>query len=172
MDTQNMLLYFRKDNYPLMMCQAAFIANTTLGHVLSFNTLRPWQNGRLFAADIFKCIFLKMIEFRFHWSHWQESGIGSGNGLAPNTPLPEPMMSRLQWFILITNQKSHRSVYEYITINTHIISGTISRDSVTSSTMCFAILVREIHRWSMDPPTKGGKLFQVMASSYHPTMNL
>ena len=36
-----------------------------------FNTLRPRQNGRHFADDIFKCIFLyEMYEFRlkFHWS--------------------------------------------------------------------------------------------------------
>ena len=41
----------------------------TLVH--QFNTLRPRQDGRHFADDIFKCIFLmKMLEFRllFHWS--------------------------------------------------------------------------------------------------------
>ena len=35
------------------------------------NTLRPGQNGRHFADDMFKCIFwMKMFEFRlkFHWS--------------------------------------------------------------------------------------------------------
>ena len=37
----------------------------------TFNTLRPRQNGRHFADDIFKCIFLtKMFEFqlKFHSS--------------------------------------------------------------------------------------------------------
>ena len=29
-----------------------------MGFFLSFNTLRPRQNGRHFAYDIFKCIFL------------------------------------------------------------------------------------------------------------------
>ena len=38
---------------------------------VQINTLRPRQNGRHFADDIFKCIFLmKMFEFRlkFQWS--------------------------------------------------------------------------------------------------------
>ena len=41
-----------------------FMENTCI------NTLRPGPNGRHFADDVFKCIFLKMCElrFRFHLS--------------------------------------------------------------------------------------------------------
>ena len=56
------------------------------------NTLRPRQNGRRFADDIFKCIFLnEMFEFRlkFHWSLFLRDRLtifhlGSDNGLAPS----------------------------------------------------------------------------------------
>ena len=55
------------------------------------NTLRPRQNGRHFADDTFKRIFLmKMLEFWLNFtevcsqrSNKQYSSIGSGNGLAP-----------------------------------------------------------------------------------------
>ena len=35
--------------------------------VITFNTLRPGQNGRRFADDVFKCIFLNG-GLKFHWS--------------------------------------------------------------------------------------------------------
>ena len=60
---------------------------------ISLNKLRPRQNGRHFADDNSKCIFLNenvyisikisMIFFSYG-SNWQHSIIGSDNGLAPN----------------------------------------------------------------------------------------
>ena len=59
---------------------------------LFFNTLRPRQNQRHFADDIFKLIFLDEycgIWFEFHWhlfptTQLQQASIGSDNGLAPD----------------------------------------------------------------------------------------
>ena len=58
------------------------------------NILRPWQNGRHFADDIFKCIFMNEnvwiaigISLKFVTRglevNSQYSSIGSDNGLAP-----------------------------------------------------------------------------------------
>ena len=52
------------------------------------NTLRPIQNGRHFAHDIFRCVFLNVFWFTFHWNvflrvHCQYAIIGS-DSLAPN----------------------------------------------------------------------------------------
>ena len=58
---------------------------------LALNTLRSRQNGRRFADDTFKCIFLNENEFRlrFHWTlflrvqltiiqHWFRKWLGAG----------------------------------------------------------------------------------------------
>ena len=44
----------------------------------TINTLRPKQNVRHFADDIFRCILFNK------WYNWQYISIGSGNGLALN----------------------------------------------------------------------------------------
>ena len=62
-------------------------------HPSYFNTLRPRQNGRHFADDIFKCIFserkrlnsyLNFTEVCSQGSNQQYASIGSDNGLAPS----------------------------------------------------------------------------------------
>ena len=56
------------------------------------NTLRPRQNDRHFADDVFKCIFLNENIWFFYYnftevssygSDWKQVSIGSGNNLAP-----------------------------------------------------------------------------------------
>ena len=56
-------------------------------------TLRHRQNGRYFTDDTFKCILMKILEFRlnFHLSFFSSSNqqyysIGSDNGLPPGRP--------------------------------------------------------------------------------------
>ena len=58
-----------------------------------FNTLRPRQDGRHFADDILKCIFLNedvwianeiSLKFVPKGPNWQYSSIGLDNGLAPS----------------------------------------------------------------------------------------
>ena len=59
-----------------------------------FNTSRPRQNGRRFADDVFKCIFLNENEWTLIeiWLKFVPKGtignmstfFGSGNGLAPS----------------------------------------------------------------------------------------
>ena len=77
-----------------------------LGHPFTLNTLRQRQNGRHFADDIFKCIFLNFvprgpinnIPSLVQIMAWRRPG---------DKPLSEPMMvcllthlcvTRLQWF--------------------------------------------------------------------------
>ena len=82
-------------------CSRSFI--TIRLSTTGINTLRPRQNGRHFADDVFKCIFLnEMCEFclRFHWSPK-----GPINNIPPlvqvmawrrpgDKPLSEPMVVR------------------------------------------------------------------------------
>ena len=41
----------------LSLCYIFFVV-VVYDSLFSFNTLKPWQNGRRFADDMFKCIFL------------------------------------------------------------------------------------------------------------------
>ena len=54
---------------------------------ISINTLKPRQNGRHFADDIFKCIFLDenvWIPIKLHRRvQLKHSSTGSDNGLTP-----------------------------------------------------------------------------------------
>ena len=55
------------------------------------NSSPPGQDGRLFADDIFICIFVNekfcnliKISLKSYESTWQYVGIGLGNGFAPD----------------------------------------------------------------------------------------
>ena len=78
------------------------------------NTLRPWQNGRHFSDDIFKCIFLNenvwisnkiSLKFLFnnnipalvHQMAWHLPG---------DKPLSEPMLTQLLMHICSTRERS------------------------------------------------------------------
>ena len=74
--------------------------------VVDLNTLRPRQNGCLFADDVYKYILLNenvwiSIKISVKFAPKDPLGldklnnIGSGNGLVPsgNKPLPEPMLT-------------------------------------------------------------------------------
>ena len=74
-----------------------------------FNTLRPRQNGRHFADDIFKCIFLNQISLKFvpkdpinnipalvQTMAWRRPG---------NKPLSEPMLVSLLTNICVTRPR-------------------------------------------------------------------
>ena len=94
---------------PLPFLQIGLSSNTLLG----FNTLRPRQNGRHFADDIFQCIFLNenawislKISLKFvpkgpinnnpafvQIMAWRRSG---------DKPLSEPMMVSLMTHICVT----------------------------------------------------------------------
>ena len=81
---------------------------TMWGTSFRFNTRKPRQNTRQFANDILKFIFLckiSCISTRILLKHVQLSGIGSDNGLAPNSdkPLSEPMMAYL-WTHICDNR--------------------------------------------------------------------
>ena len=104
-----------------------------------FNKLRPSQNGRHLADDIFKHAFSfkKMHEFRlrFHWSlflrfeiiifqHWFRWWLGTGQ------PLSEPMMVSLlthicvirpQWVKLYALFQSHGWIQTGVTVRKHPI---------------------------------------------------
>ena len=87
------------------------------------NTLRPWQNGRHFPDDIFKCIFLNesiSFEISLNFVPTCKSPINNIPALVQimawrrpgDKPLSEPMMVRLpthicvtrpQWFKLAVN---------------------------------------------------------------------
>ena len=77
---------------------------------LLFNTLRPKQNCRHFADDIFNTFsWIQMHTFwlifywnLFPWSDWQYSSVGLDNGLAParRQALSEPMMVRLVYWLI------------------------------------------------------------------------
>ena len=74
------------------MVQAAWLVLRASFILKWFNTLRPRQNGRHFADDIFKCIFLTentqillkiSLEFVPKVRINNIPSIGSDNGLAP-----------------------------------------------------------------------------------------
>ena len=70
------------------MCVSDAIAEHVRSEVAAFvsniNTLRPRQNGRHFADDIFKYNFRNGdVKFLSQGSNWQLSSIGSDKGLAP-----------------------------------------------------------------------------------------
>ena len=44
--------------YVMFMCSLGLGSGRLCARVFFINILRPWQNGRHFADDIFKCIFL------------------------------------------------------------------------------------------------------------------
>ena len=81
--------------------------------ISSFNTLRPRQNGRHFADDIFKCIFLNgnvRISIKFSLKFVPKDPINSIPALVQimawrrpgDKPLSEPMMVSLLTHICVT----------------------------------------------------------------------
>ena len=74
---QAAITYFinESDTYSQVLILISIGLGTSLirnpGRIICLNTLRPSQNGRHFADDIFKCIFLNWsiwILIKFHWS--------------------------------------------------------------------------------------------------------
>ena len=79
-------LQYMQPQTPSVKAAATIIYTSPLTHP-------PGQNGRHFANDIFKCIFVNEFFFYFdknftdvcsQGSNWQSSSIGLDNGLAPN----------------------------------------------------------------------------------------
>ena len=81
--------------------------------LLLFNTLRPKQNGRHFADDILKCIFLKeniLIPNNISLKFVPKGPINNNPALVQvmawrrpgDKPSPEPMMFRLPTHICVT----------------------------------------------------------------------
>ena len=81
--------------------------------VIAFNTLRPRQNGRHFADDIFKCIFLNeniWIPIKISLKFVPKGSINNIPALVQimawrrlgDKPLSEPMMVRLPTHICVT----------------------------------------------------------------------
>ena len=112
----------------------------------SLNTMRPRQNGRHFAGDIFKCILLKgnvwlsfKISLKFvpkFWINTFPAWIQTmAWGRPGDKPLSEPMMVNLVMHICVTRPQwvNIKTIhYNDVTMASHIISLTIVYSTVYS----------------------------------------
>ena len=91
----------------------------------SINTLRPRQNGRHFADDIFKCIFLNenaWISLKFSLKFVPKGPINNNPALVQimawrrsgDKPLSEPMMIGLPTHICVTRPQWVKTVHTQI----------------------------------------------------------
>ena len=108
------------------------------------NTLRSRQNGRHFADDIFKCIFLNENAWSFHWSLFL--GFKLTIFRPGDKPLSGPMMLSLLTHICVTrpqwvNSSLHISscVCSSLFCRTHI-SITIYLNQTSSAENCHMII--------------------------------
>ena len=101
--------------YNCIQCVAVWRMNIVCRNIFQIrsNTLRPRQNGRHFADDIFTCIFFNKkccILFKFSLKYVRKGPIDNNPALVQimvwrrpgDKPLSEPMMVRLTTHICVT----------------------------------------------------------------------
>ena len=112
--------------------------------VRTFNILRPWQNGRHFPDDIFKCIFLNenvWISIKISLNFVPLGPINNIPALVQimawrrpgDKPLSEPIMVCLLTHICVTRsqwvKKSYNSVYVLGKIHSYIKEGNAGHEN-------------------------------------------